>query len=97
MPDTAIYGAREVAAQIHASLAELDFSHPVAPTAKPTVSIGISCLVPRNGLEHAQLLKAADDALYDAKNGDRNRTEIASGSSDVKHGVHVDEKGRLVA
>ena len=97
LPNTPVYGAREVATLIHATIAELEVVHPSAPTGKPTVSIGVACLVPRPDAEHSQLIRAADSALYEAKSNGRNRTEIASGSNDEPQTVKIDAQGRLVA
>jgi len=97
LPNTPIYGAREVAAVLHATIAKLDVSHPAAPDGKPTVSIGVACLVPRADMEHPHLIRAADTALYEAKSNGRNRSEIASGSSEAPQTAKIDVNGRLVA
>jgi diguanylate cyclase (GGDEF)-like protein len=42
-----------------------------------TVSIGVAVARPTNGEDCSLLLKAADDALYDAKHSGRNRVSSA--------------------
>ena len=98
LPETPVYGARDLAAEIHRHIAALDFSHPTSQTGKPTVSIGVACLVPQPDMEYSQLVQAADTALYEAKKRGRNRTEIAgSGLSDIDHSMPPDAQGRQVA
>ncbi len=43
----------------------------------PTVSIGVACMIPRQGLEPRDLVKFADGALYEAKTNGRDRIEAA--------------------
>jgi diguanylate cyclase (GGDEF)-like protein len=98
LPETPIYGARDLASEIHRRVATLDFNHPTSQTGRPTVSIGVACLVPQTGAEYAQLVQAADAALYEAKKRGRNRTEIAgSGISDIDHSTPPGTQGRQVA
>lgn len=72
MADGAIITAERVRRHIEA----LDFSA-ISPGFKVTVSIGIADS--RSGEETAATFKRADDALYRAKEGGRNRCMIASG------------------
>ena len=96
LPNTPIYGAREVATLLHAAIAKIDAVHPAEPTGRPTVSIGIACLIPRGDAEHALLISAADAALYAAKNSGRNCTMIAGGLNEPTQAT-IDKDGRLVA
>jgi diguanylate cyclase (GGDEF)-like protein len=77
LPETQIAGAVEVAKKIHARIAELGVMHPATRHA-PTVSIGAACIVPARDSAAAEIVRAADAALYAAKHNGRNCTEIAA-------------------
>lgn len=97
LPNTPVHGAREVAALLQAAIAQIDAVHPDEPGGKPTVSIGIACLVPRADDEQATLIRAADAALYEAKNKGRNCVVIAGNSGDLPQKGKFDKNGRRVA
>lgn len=98
LPDTPVYGGRDLATEIHRCVAALDTTHPTAPSGKPTVSIGVACVVPQHGAEYRELIKAADAALYEAKKNGRARTEIAaSGATDSQAASPSDASARHVA
>ena len=80
LPDTDITGALQVAESMRAAVEGLGITHRYARgSGVVTVSIGVASVVPgRNAGDSAELLKAADDALYQAKQGGRNR--IAAGA-----------------
>jgi diguanylate cyclase (GGDEF)-like protein len=77
LPDTSLDGAVTIAERIRASVLLLRADQQGRPDSTPTVSIGAASLVPRQGLEPRDVVKAADAALYLAKNNGRNRTEPA--------------------
>ncbi|MBF0309908.1 MAG: diguanylate cyclase [Magnetococcales bacterium] len=77
LPATTLEGAADVAGQIHAGLAKWAIPHTASATGVVTVSIGMVLLPPERESTPEELIQQADKALYDAKQGGRNRTEIA--------------------
>lgn len=73
LPDTDARGAHHIAADIHAAIAQLDMAHAGSEFQRVTVSIGIATNAAHVATA-AQLLELADQALYSAKLGGRNRT-----------------------
>ncbi len=77
LPDTQTAGAIKVADCIHRALEKAHLEHRGSPHGTVTVSIGISTIIPEAGSVSADLIAAADRALYGAKKAGRARTEIA--------------------
>jgi len=74
LPQTAITQAQQVVAKVRQAFAAVDFSDAVAKLDhQPTLSIGVAERSKVTGvMTLAQLLSAADQALYDAKSANRN-------------------------
>ena len=86
LPGTTLEGAAKIADQIREHFNRVCREKHLEAGAK--ISIGGACLVPERGVVHTALLTAADEALYRAKDGGRNRTELAEtafkGSQDTR-------------
>ena len=67
LPSTAADGAMTVAEQIRSTIYGLGQQHSGASAGRATVSIGVATMKPRAGNSSAELLAAADAALYRAK------------------------------
>ncbi|MEM8504983.1 MAG: diguanylate cyclase [Cyanobacteria bacterium P01_D01_bin.1] len=77
LPNTDTHGAWRIAQSIHQSIQTLRIAH-TASSAGPyvTVTMGVSTIVPGAGDTIQTLIRAADIALYYAKQQGRNRTYI---------------------
>ncbi len=87
LTDTALEGAMVTAERVRERVAQLQFPD-IDPDLRITVSIGVAEHVRR--ADSAATLKRADDALYRAKEGGRNRCEAAplGDSSASLHKTH---------
>jgi diguanylate cyclase len=76
LPETPLEGARVAAERIRAKVEETEFpGEHTQPLGRVTVSLGVATLEP--GEDAAALVKRADEALYRAKTGGRNRVALA--------------------
>jgi two-component system, cell cycle response regulator len=73
LPRTGLAGAREVAERIRQLVQDAPFVTPDGNTLSATLSAGLAML-PAGAVSFAELLSAADRALYEAKRAGRNRT-----------------------
>ena len=73
LPQTAPDGAAYLAESLRQRIEELALPNPGSPLGVVTASFGVATSLPRDGGAPAELLAAADEALYDAKSAGRNR------------------------
>ncbi|MEI6313987.1 MAG: diguanylate cyclase [Syntrophus sp. (in: bacteria)] len=77
LPMTASDGAMAIATAMRIGVLNLAIPHDYSSVAsRVTISMGIATLVPRRGMMSTMLISAADQALYEAKAGGRNRIAV---------------------
>jgi two-component system cell cycle response regulator len=76
LPETPEEGARVVAEKIRSTVRDHSFASDAGPDVSTTVSLGVASF-PADGSSPQQLLHAADLAMYRAKQGGRDRVEVA--------------------
>ncbi|ABW16409.1 serine/threonine protein kinase [Parafrankia sp. EAN1pec] len=77
MAGTDLPVAARIAHRLRSAVAELTEPHPLSTEQIVTVSIGVTAIVPTPGDNPTTFVELADTALYQAKNGGRNRVETA--------------------
>ena len=73
LPDAELEGAGALAEVICAAIYDLAIPHSANPTGRVTVSIGCAAMTPAVEQRFEQLIERADQMLYRAKRGGRNR------------------------
>ncbi len=78
LPDTDAEGARKVAELARAAVAELAIPHERAEAAlHVTISIGVASTIPgQDDVARDELVKRADEALYESKSNGRNQVTV---------------------
>ncbi|MDQ0026695.1 diguanylate cyclase (GGDEF)-like protein [Variovorax paradoxus] len=76
LPATDADGALEVAQRARLAVADLQIPHAATGRGIVSVSLGVAAWVPQPGSTPFELLKAADEALYLAKEGGRNTVKV---------------------
>lgn len=79
LPDADLTGAQQIAERLRQSVYDLAYPHAASPVDnRVTISLGVACTVPQTSATAAQLLRAADRFLYEAKRAGRNRLHVGS-------------------
>lgn len=73
LPETPLEGAMAVAERMRQGVAALGIAHGASETNAISISIGVACRPGPPVVPAAELIAAADHALYEAKRGGRNR------------------------
>ncbi|HVD02157.1 MAG TPA: diguanylate cyclase [Candidatus Dormibacteraeota bacterium] len=77
LPDAPLDVTRARAEMLCSGVAGLRLEHRGKPLGEVSISVGVA-VFPRHGVTGEVLLRAADQALYRAKGGGRNRVELAA-------------------
>jgi diguanylate cyclase (GGDEF)-like protein len=73
LPSTTLEGARHLAEGVRRDVVSRNISHAGSVLGVVTVSIGVAAMIPANILTPADLIRAADVLLYEAKRSGRNK------------------------
>lgn len=73
LPDTSMQGAETIVEKIRTAINELEIEHASSEFGHVTASIGLASWTPEQDGEAGAIIKAADEALYNAKATGRNK------------------------
>lgn len=91
LPDTAPQGAAAIAEEIRIAISELGIEHVASEYGHVTASIGAAAWTPETDGDVTAVVRAADQALYDAKATGRNRVTLSDGQP--LHAAHAGATG----
>jgi len=77
LPDTSGENAVMLADTMRQAIEDLNEEHSASDLGKVTISMGVYCSLPQNKGASENMLQKADEALYQAKQGGRNRVELS--------------------
>jgi len=77
LPNTPAEDGQRLADAVRKSVEQLNLPHAKAPLGRLTVSMGVAAMVDGGYVDALALLSAADEALYQAKQGGRNQVRLA--------------------
>lgn len=91
LPNTSAEDGQRLADAVRQSVEQLNLPHAKSPLGRLSVSMGVAAMVDGGYVDALALLSAADEALYLAKQGGRNRVQLAQ-----KAALSAQVPGRLL-
>ena len=73
LPETDLVGGNHIAEAIRREVESLGFLHDNSPFGRVTLSAGVASTIPSRESSYVDLVRAADELLYEAKQHGRNR------------------------